>query len=199
MRTKKKLKILVASDIHGNFKTAKTLSEKAEREKVDLVILAGDIYGYTDGKAGILKPFKKKNQLVLFVPGNCEFERECLLLEKDAKNISGQSLAHGNVTFIGVGNPNGELHLTKKDFKRIEENFKQAKSTKKILISHLHARGTLAEFSGFFGDPLLRKAVENFQPNLLISGHIHEAEGLDDKIGKTQVIQIGKNGRILEI
>jgi Icc-related predicted phosphoesterase len=34
---------------------------------------------------------------------------------------------------------------------------------------------------------------------LLISAHIHEAEGLEDIIGKTKVIQVGKKGKILEI
>ena len=38
----KKLKILAAGDLHGDFDVAKKLLAKAKRSKVDLVVLAGD-------------------------------------------------------------------------------------------------------------------------------------------------------------
>ena len=41
------------------------------------------------------------------------------------------------------------------------------------------------------------KAIEEFQPDLFISGHIHEAEGLSEKIGKTNVVNVGKKARLL--
>ena len=42
----KKLKILAAGDIHGDTSLAEKLAIRAEKEKVDLVILCGDItYG----------------------------------------------------------------------------------------------------------------------------------------------------------
>jgi len=67
------------------------------------------------------------------------------------------------------------------------------------MVSHLHAADTKAEFSGIKGSRGIRKAIEQFQPDLFLSGHIHEAEGLSEKIGKTKVISIGKKGRIIEI
>ena len=45
----------------------------------------------------------------------------------------------------------------------------------------------------------IRKAINQFKPDLFISGHIHEAEGLSEKIGKTKVISVGKKGKIIEI
>jgi Icc-related predicted phosphoesterase len=66
-------------------------------------------------------------------------------------------------------------------------------------MSHLHSAGTKAEFSGIAGDFILRKAVETFKPDVLISAHIHEAEGLDDFIGKTRVVQVGRKGTIFEV
>ena len=70
---------------------------------------------------------------------------------------------------------------------------------KKIMISHIHAKGTKSEFSGFEGSSALRRAIEEFQPDIFLSGHIHEAEGLEEKIGKTKVISVGKKGKIIEI
>ena len=52
----KKLRILAAGDIHGDSKFTKKLAEKAEKENVDLVILTGDITGWTETK-DLIKPF----------------------------------------------------------------------------------------------------------------------------------------------
>ena len=45
----------------------------------------------------------------------------------------------------------------------------------------------------------IRKAIEEFQPDVFIAGHIHEAEGLSEKIGKTRVYNVGRKGRIIEL
>jgi Icc-related predicted phosphoesterase len=73
------------------------------------------------------------------------------------------------------------------------------KAKKKILISHLHPEGCKSEFSGVRGEPALRKAIKYFEPDLFLHAHIHEGEGLEEKIGKTRVINIGRRGKILEI
>ena len=67
------------------------------------------------------------------------------------------------------------------------------------MVSHLHASDTKAEFSGIEGEEVLRKAIEKFQPDVFLSGHIHEAEGLNEKIGKTRVFSLGKKGRVIEL
>ena len=65
----KKIKILAASDIHGNSKVVANLVKKAEKENVDLVVLCGDIVGFRETN-NIIKPFKDKNKKVLIIPGN---------------------------------------------------------------------------------------------------------------------------------
>lgn len=42
-------------------------------------------------------------------------------------------------------------------------------------------------------------AKKDFKPDLLIAAHIRESEGIEDKIGKTKVVQVGWKGKILEI
>jgi len=195
----KKLKILAAADLHGDFDIAKKLSAKAKKEKADLVVLAGDIYGYSEGDEGILSMFRKAGQKVVFVPGNCDFDEECKMLGREGKNIHNYYVTYGGVGIAGVGNPNWKLSLDDYDLAKIKENFDRMKPAKRILVSHLHAAGTKAEFSGIPGEKILRKAVKDFKPDLLISAHIHEAEGIEDKIGKTKVIQVGRRGKIIEI
>ena len=195
----KKLKILAAGDLHGSVESARKLSKKALDEKVDLVVLAGDIYGYGEGDKNILESFEKVGKKVVFVPGNCDFDEERVVLAKKGRDIHNYYVTYKDVGIAGIGSPNWKLSLDDGDLVSIKKNFERMKPAKKILVSHLHARGTKAEFSGIPGDDILRKAVEDFKPDLLISAHIHEGEGIEDKIGKTRVVQVGRRGKILEI
>jgi len=195
----KKLRILAAADLHGDLNIARRLSKKGLKEKVDLVVLAGDVYGYSEGEAGILEPFRKAGQKVLFVPGNCDFDEEHEMLKEEAKSIHNYYVTYGGVGIVGIGNPNWKLSLDAGDLKEIKRNFGRMKAGKKVLVSHLHAGGTKAEFSGIPGDGVLRDAVEEFKPDLLIAAHIHEGEGIEDVIGGTKVVQVGRSGKIISI
>ena len=202
MPSKKKFKILAAGDFHGSSATAKKLAEKAYKEKVDLVILTGDITGMIETE-DLLKPFKQKNQKVVFVPGNWETKETAETLSKlyGVKNIGEHYVKYEDVGIFGIGSEDWQLHLDEeKTFKKLKKDFEKIKDLeKKIMISHLHAAGTKSELSGIEGSQALKKAIKEFQPNLFISGHIHEGEGLSEKIGKTRVVNVGKKGRIIEI
>ena len=65
----RKIKILAASDLHGDSRLTKRLALRAEKENVDLVVLCGDLTGFKESKE-LIKPFKDKNQKVLLLPGN---------------------------------------------------------------------------------------------------------------------------------
>ena len=67
------------------------------------------------------------------------------------------------------------------------------------MVTHMHAAGTGSEFSGIEGSKGIRKAIEEFKPDFLIHSHIHEGEGIEEKIGKTKVINVGRKGKVLEI
>jgi uncharacterized protein len=192
----KKLKILAAADLHGDVDIAKKLSEKAKKGKVDLVVLAGDLSGYIEEDGKVLEPFIKEKQKIAFVPGNWESTKEHLVLKSFAKSLDNYYVTYGDVAIAGTS---WKAPLDYEDLKKLKANFARMKPKKKVLVSHWHASGTKAEFSGFKGDKLLRKAIEELEPDILISAHIHEAEGIEDKIGKTRIIQVGRNGTIIEI
>lgn len=198
----KKFKILAAGDFHGDSSVTKKLAEQAEKENVDLVILTGDITGVLETK-NLIKPFLEKNKKVVFVPGNWETSETAEFLSKlyGIKNIGDHYLTYEGIGIVGVGSPDWKLFLDEKNtFQKLKKDFDKVKDLeKKILVSHIHAAGTKSEFSGVPGSLALKKAIKEFQPDLFISGHIHEAEGLSEKIGKTKVINIGRKGRIIEI
>ena len=199
---KDKLKILAAGDFHGNSQISKQLAEKAEKENVDLVILTGDMTGLVQTK-NIIKPFIEKGKPVFFVPGNWETKTDAETLAKlyGIKNIEDHYLKYKNVGIFGVGSADWSLYPdNERLFKKLKRDNEKLKDLeKKILVSHLHAAGTKSELSGFEGNEALRVAIEEFQPDLFISGHIHELEGVEEKIGKTRVINVGRRGKIIEL
>lgn len=200
----KKLKILAAADIHGESKAAKKLAEKAERENVDLVVLCGDITGWSETK-NVIKPFKDKHKKVLLLPGNWDsFATTDFLAEiYGVRNIHGYSVKYDDVGFFGAGGAEGPGpgRVTEKE---IMNTLKKAHSRlkgieKKIMVTHMHPFGSLSEASGVRGSKAITEAIKQFQPKILLHGHIHETAGADEMIGKTRVINVGREGKIIEI
>src|SRR3989344_519077 len=158
----KKLKILAASDIHGDSKLVKQLANKAEKENVDLVVLCGDILGFTETQ-NIIKPFKEKNKKVLIIPGNWDsFATTDFIAEMyGIRNIHGYAVKYNNIGFFGAGGAEGpgpgsineeEIFKTLKkahfDLKGIE---------KKVMITHMHPAKSKSEFSGVPGSKAIEK------------------------------------------
>lgn len=197
----KKLKILAAGDLHGDTKLAEQLAEKAEKEKVDLVILNGDITGLVETE-NLIKPFTDRHEKVVFVPGNWDSVDTASFLSKfyGIKNLDQYYVKYKNIGIFGVGNARTLVIDEKETFNKLKKSFDKIRNLeKKIMVTHIHAAGTKSELSGFIGSSGVRKAVEKFQPDLLISGHIHELEGVEEKIGKTKVVNVGRKGKIIEI
>lgn len=197
------MKILAASDIHGDISAAKKLAETAKKEDVNLVILCGDI-DYKNNSERIIEQFVKKDKKVLLIPGNHDtFATADFLADFfGVKNIHGYSVRYEDLGIFGCGGANfGLSTLTEKEiFDTLKKGFdKISYLNKKIMVTHMHPSGSKAEFTGFAGSKSITKAIKEFKPNLLLCGHIHEAEGIEDKIGKTKILNVGKEGKIIEI
>jgi len=202
----KKLKILAAGDIHGDTGLAKKLAERAEKEKVDLVILCGDLTLFDSSTSNIIGPFVKKHKKVLLIPGNHESVATADFLAEfyGLKNIHGYSVKYKGIGIFGAGGSNiGIDQLSEKElYDLLRKGFDKIKYLKKrIMVTHVHPSKTLMEkFTNIFpGSDGVKKAVEKLKPDILLCSHVHEAEGIEEKIGKTKVINVGKKGKIIEI
>lgn len=206
----KKLKILAAGDIHGDKNLVKKLAEKAEKYDVDLVILTGDITFNEKDIEGIIGQFLAKNKKVLLIPGNHEtlatIDFLVDLYGPDVKNIHGYSLKIKNIGIFGVGGAvevGPKFTLTENQiFETLKKGFEKIKDTKKkIMVTHVHpAESLLEKFSKIVpGSKSVRKAIKYFKPDIVLCSHVHEAAGLEEKIGKTKVINVGREGKIIEI
>lgn len=206
----KKLKILAAGDIHGDKRLIKKLAEKAEKYNVDLVILTGDITFNEREIEGIIGEFLAKKKKVLLVPGNHEtlatIDFLVDLYGPEVKNLHGYSLKIGDVGIFGVGGAvevGPKFTLTESQiFETLKKGFEKVKDAKrKIMVTHVHpAESLLEKFSKIVpGSKSVKKAIKYFKPDIVLCSHVHEASGLEEKIGKTKVINVGKEGKIIEI
>ena len=200
------MRILAASDIHGDTKLAKSLADMAEKKKVDLVILCGDITFQEKSTDNLIGPFVKKNKKVLLIPGNHETIATTDFLAEmyDITNLHGYSIKFNNIGFFGCGSANIGLFRLKEDeiFNILKKGNDKLKGVeKRIMVTHVHPKGSIIEkFSNYFeGSSGVKKAVNRLKPDLLLCGHVHEAEGIEDKIGNTRIINVGRKGKIIEI
>ena len=120
----------------------------------------------------------------------------------NTKNIHGYSFLKNDIGIFGAGTADIGIHQLKDSemFELLRKGHERIKNVKKkIMVTHMHPRGSKSEFSGFKGSKAIRRAVEEFHPDILINAHIHEAAGLEDKIGKTRIINVSRKEKIFEI
>jgi hypothetical protein len=200
------MRILAAGDIHGDTGLAEKLAQRAVKEKVDLVILCGDLTRFDSSTANLIGPFVKRKQKVLFVPGNHDsFATADFLADVyGIKNIHGYSVKYGDVGLFGCGAANiGLNRLDEKEiFGLLKQGFDKIKYLKKkIMVTHVHpAKSKMERFTSLFeGSDGVRKALQRFKPDLLLCSHVHEAAGIEEKIENTRVINVGKDGVVVNI
>jgi len=206
-KKEKKLKILVASDIHGDKDAVEKLAEKAKKENVDLVVICGDITYFGTGLEGMIGPFRKINKKVLLVPGNHEDIATTDFLVQMYKpgvyNLHGYSIKFKDIGFFGIGfDPS--LTLESKHLEEIiSKSYEKIKDSKhKVLITHFAPETRKFKALGeipWEENKIITRIVKKFKPDLVLCGHMHEFEGLEDKLGKTKIKNVGKHGEIIEI
>ncbi|MGC8533469.1 MAG: metallophosphoesterase family protein [Candidatus Parvarchaeum sp.] len=203
------MKILAASDIHGDLQAAEALARKAKKEKADLIILAGDLSIFGNGLEGLLKPFKDADKKVALIPGNHDSEADIFMLKKrypdTIYDLHNYSFKIGDVGFFGCGLANiGPNELSEDElYKKIQSSYNYIKnSKKKIMVVHVPPYNTKLDKIGNnmkIGSTAVRDMIEKTKPDACICGHVHETFGLEDKLGKTNIINAGPKGKIIEI
>lgn len=188
--------------MHSDRLRAKELALHAVKYNVDLILLNGDLVEEHDSE-GVLHYFIKTGKPVFLIPGNHDWMATDFLAEKyNVINLHGKSLTHGNVGIFACGGTNLGQLTELEIYQTVKEAHSQLKTPgKRILLSHVHPSGTKMEtFSNFIrGSTGLRKAIEATKPDLVLCGHVHEAEGIEEKIGNTLVVNVGKKGKIIDI
>lgn len=196
---------MAIGDIHGDTGLVKKLAKQAKDEKVDVVIIAGDLTWLEQSTKNLVGPFVKEGKEVLLIPGNHEANATIDLLSQtypNTKNIHGYSAIKDDIGIFGAGYAFAGPFWAEEEeiMDALEKGHKEVeKSKKKIMVTHSHHQGSKAEFSGFPGSKAIKKAIEKFKPDLVLSGHIHEAGGIEEQLGKTRIVNVSRKPVIFEM
>jgi len=193
--------LLAVPDIHGELNRLKKLA--GQIEAADVVLLAGDItnFGREQEISEIIEFIRPLNAQILAVPGNCDFPQVADYLDAQGMNIEAAHRIIDGIGFVGLGaslySPSrGTPNEVSEEV--LAENLARAvvdlpDDIPFVLVSHQPPHDTAADriMTGLHvGSHSVRQFVEQYQPLVCFSGHIHESAGID-AIGETQIINPG--------
>lgn len=205
------MKIVAFGDIHM---TAPEAAKIPGIKEADLIVLTGDLTNFGGAKEvkGVLDEVLQLNPNVLALFGNLDRPEVNEYLEQLGLNLHGQAhLVNKEVCLIGVGGSNYTPFHTPSEFSEQElqaigdKAFQQGgdytslgqqlhnRKIPQIFVSHVPPHNTLVDrlHNGkHVGSKAIRSIIEHYQPDLCVTGHIHEARGRDT-IGKTQIYNPG--------
>jgi len=197
------MKILAFVDLHGDTSFLKKIVKRAQKDDIDLVVCAGDFSVFETGAGYVLKQLNSIGKPVLLIPGNHEVPETTKMAEKEFENIIDlheKSWQKDNYLFLGYGT--GGFAKTDPRFRKVAREWRRKlKDEKIIMVLHGPPHGTkLDEVMGEqVGNKDFTMGIKRLIPKLVICGHIHENAGKIDFIGKTQVINPGYEGMVIEI
>ena len=200
------LRIFAFTDFHGNPEGFDRARERIAKEKPDLVLVAGDITNYDAERAKqLLSDLAEGGSPIYFVPGNMDnVELKDWSGGTNVHSLHGRREYAANVVLVGLGgSPHGAFstpfELSEQEASELLDGAMNSHHGEKlILVSHCPPRDTKIDCTSsgeHIGSMAVRKFVERNQPILVISGHVHEAQGTDT-VGSTVVVNTGpaKNG-----
>lgn len=176
------------------------------------IIVTGDItnYGSSPDALSVLNRLLAANSSILAVAGNLDQPDVAAYLEDIGISLHGRGIIVDGLGIMGLGGSNYTPFNTPYEFSEEEletflaSGFAQIKDADNfILVSHTPPLQTNTDrlLNGrHVGSSAVRKFIEENQPLLCLTGHIHESKG-EDHIGRTQVLNPGmlKQGGYIEV
>ncbi len=209
-------KILAISDVHGE--ENENLYTYLNNNDIDLVLILGDItdFGPLDFVGTFIEKIAECDVDVIAIPGNCDPKGICNAINEVSFCLHNNIIAYGDAILFGYGGSNetpfntpGEIQDNKiyGDVYELLANYDYVYNDKvpkvKILVTHAPPFNTEAdkmENGEHVGSQGILKSIHEFEPQINVCGHIHEAKSLS-KIGKTTDVanpgMLKDNGAIL--
>lgn len=194
------MKIVAIPDMHGSAKVLNRLSK--DLSEAEVVLLAGDLTNFGGQKeaADIVNEVRRYAKNIYAVPGNCDYSEVIDYLTDQGINLHGKGTVINGFAFIGVGGSLPAPGRTPIEYseKELDDFLNQAlndvpNDLPLILIAHqppINTKIDQVSPGRHVGSKAVRTFIENHQPLICFSGHIHEEVGIDS-IGKTKLINPG--------
>ncbi|HJX23389.1 MAG TPA: metallophosphoesterase [Candidatus Bathyarchaeia archaeon] len=186
------MKVLVASDLHGNTRFAAKLVKRALDEEIGLFVICGDVtnFGTVNLALKVLDVFAETKLPILFVPGNCDPKELANTKTRDGiQCIHRSSQEFGGYEFMGLGGSSTTPFRTPFELSEpeievmLEDAYNNTNRQKPlVLVSHTPPRDTLLDRTKFgisAGSASVRRFIQEKKPAAVFCGHIHESRSVD--------------------
>jgi uncharacterized protein len=197
------MKLFVFSDIHSDDEAL----ERAMAVEADLYVAAGDLVNWGRGleRAGPVLAARADRMYVL--PGNHESDQDIaqFCARFGLHDFHEGVLQAGKYQVAGLGYSNPTPFDTPGEYSEEELARRLSKFqglSPLVLICHCPPKDTPLDEAGpgmHFGSTAVRDFIEKHQPEYFFCGHIHEAAGVETRLGKTYGRNVGKQGYVLEL
>jgi Icc-related predicted phosphoesterase len=197
------MRVLIFSDIHGD----KAALERLMEREADYYFAAGDLANWGRGLEQLGPVMQRRAERMYVIPGNHESEADIAQFcrQYGFHNFHGQTMEIEGYTIASLGYSNPTPFDTPGEYSEqelAERLDKFAGLDSLVLICHAPPKGTKLDRvreGAHFGSTAVRKFIDQHQPLYFYCGHIHEAAGQQDTIGRTQGWNVGKGGRALTL
>ena len=204
-----RMRIIGFGDIHMNLGAVENIPGI---RSADCIIITGDItnFGVRKDAAAVLDRLHSINGNILGVAGNLDQPDVAVYLEERGISLHGTGRILEGLGIMGLGGSNYTPFQTPYEFSEQElasflvSGFARLGEVRDfILVSHTPPLQSKADrlFNGnHVGSSAVRSFIEEKQPLLCLTGHIHESKG-EDHIGRTLVLNPGmvKEGGYIEV
>jgi Icc-related predicted phosphoesterase len=200
------MKVLAFSDLHCDLAAAERLVVRSD--DADILIGAGDFASVHEGLDEALEGFSVVDPPFLLVPGNNETEdalREAASrVPTNTRVLHGEGGSFEEVSFfaLGAGIPttpwDWSFDLSEEEAAERLEGMPEGLDLL-ILHSPPHGHCDVSGQGEHLGSRAILEAIEAKQPGVAVCGHIHESWGQESRIGDTRVINLGPDGRLIDL
>jgi uncharacterized protein len=194
------MRIVSFGDIHMALRTIERLAP--ELRSADLVILSGDLTNFGGRREAeqVLATTRRYARQLLAVSGNLDQRDVIDFLREQDVSLHGEARRFADLGVFGCGGSNltpfrTPTELSDEEIGTLLERGHAliADAPRRLMICHTPPAATRTDriTSGeHVGSPRVRAFIETHQPDVCISGHIHESAAVDH-IGRTTVVNAG--------
>jgi Icc-related predicted phosphoesterase len=194
------MRIISFGDVHMSLRNIERLAP--ELAAADLVILSGDLTNFAgrDDAAAVLDAATRHAREVLAVSGNLDRREVIDFLRERRVSLHGESRRYGDLGIFGCGGSNltpfrTPTELSDDEIEAVLESAHAgvADAPRRLMVCHTPPADTATDRIGsgeHVGSAAVRAFIERHQPQVCLTGHIHESAGTD-RIGRTTIVNAG--------
>ena len=196
------MKLLLFSDIHNDFARLRELLSI----EADYYVAAGDTVTWERGYDEAGHVLSARGEQVLMLPGNHDAASRMAAFCRrfGLRDFHEQSIELEGFHVAGLGYSSPTPFNTPGEYSEPEmaEHLAPFAALRPlILICHAPPKGTTLDrvkAGVHAGSQAVADFLAQHQPRLFFCGHIHEAEGVEERIGSTVARNVGKKGYLLD-